>query len=94
MEARELPLEVLDMLYSLQSSDVLEAMGVPDRLRRGVLRVSLGDDTTPADVDAFLDAFDEVLATRSACKGGGAPLRNLFGRLEGVDSPSPTTKKS
>lgn len=38
-------------------SHVLTAMGVPDHVRNGAIRVSLGHRTTPDDVDAFVDAF-------------------------------------
>jgi len=38
-------------------SHVLLAMGVPEREARGALRITLGHDTTDADVDAFLEAL-------------------------------------
>src|SRR5215212_1121302 len=40
-----------------QISHVLTAMGVPDRLARGALRLTLGNTTVDADVDAALTAL-------------------------------------
>ena len=39
------------------ASDVLTAMGVPEEVARGALRVSYGWSSTEADRDAFLSAF-------------------------------------
>lgn len=47
---------------STQVSPVLQAMGVPDELGRGAVRVSLGKDNTPAQVDGFLQALGAVAA--------------------------------
>jgi cysteine desulfurase len=44
---------------TLAPSHVLEAMGA---LTHGNIRVSVGRDTTSADVDAFLDALPRVVA--------------------------------
>ncbi|MBW2253279.1 MAG: cysteine desulfurase [Deltaproteobacteria bacterium] len=46
---------------SLEPSPVLLAMGDPEP--QGALRISLGPQTTPAEVDAFLQVMDEVLET-------------------------------
>lgn len=43
-------------------SAVLAAMDVDPALAAGALRVSLGWDSTEADVNAFLDGFEQVLA--------------------------------
>lgn len=48
-------------------SDVLEAMGVPPKLRRGVLRISLGDATVESDLTQFLWALGEVLRSGEVC---------------------------
>lgn len=45
-----------------QSSHVLAAMGVPDLLAAGSLRLSLGWDSTDADVDAALRAVPAAVA--------------------------------
>ncbi|HET9702261.1 MAG TPA: cysteine desulfurase family protein [Burkholderiales bacterium] len=42
-------------------SAVLTAMGVPEELGRGAVRLSLGKDSTPAEVDGFLQALGRVL---------------------------------
>ncbi|HVF19202.1 MAG TPA: aminotransferase class V-fold PLP-dependent enzyme [Mycobacteriales bacterium] len=55
---------------SLQPSHVLAAMGV---LTHGNVRVSVGRDTTAADVDVLLDAVPEVVAGLRA-QGGTAGL--------------------
>lgn len=48
-------------------SHVLLAMGVPEAEARGALRITLGHDTTDADVDAFLAALpDAVVRARAA----------------------------
>lgn len=43
-------------------SHVLLAMGVPEREARGALRITLGPETTEADVDAFLAAIPAGVA--------------------------------
>ncbi len=52
---------------TLEPSPILEAMGV-DAERS--LRVSVGWDTTDADVDAFLDAFPDVVDRLRALRAG------------------------
>ncbi len=47
---------------SAEPSHVLTAMGVPARTARGALRVSFGRESSPADVDALLEALPRVLA--------------------------------
>jgi cysteine desulfurase len=42
---------------SLEPSHVLTAMGIPEELARGSLRVTLGKDNTPAEIERFLDVL-------------------------------------
>lgn len=44
-----------------EPSHVLRAMGVPDALALGSIRISLGKDSTETDVDGFLAALDQAL---------------------------------
>jgi cysteine desulfurase len=44
----------------VQPSHVLAAMGVPERLARGPIRVSLGPTTTESEVDSFVAAWIKV----------------------------------
>ena len=44
----------------VQPSHVLAAMGVPQRLARGAVRVSLGPTTTESDIDRFITAWIRV----------------------------------
>jgi cysteine desulfurase len=46
------------------SSATVDAMGLPEELRSGVLRVSLGDDSTAADVKKFVKAFVAVVESK------------------------------
>jgi cysteine desulfurase len=50
----------------LQPSHVLAAMGQPESLSGSNLRVSLGHDSTPADVAAFLEVLPAALARSGA----------------------------
>lgn len=47
---------------SLDPSHVLSALGVARNVAQGELRVSFGPQNTPADMQAFLEAFSEVVA--------------------------------
>jgi cysteine desulfurase len=47
---------------AMESSHVLRAMGVEPRLAKGALRLSLGHTTTPADVDAAIEAIVRSVA--------------------------------
>ncbi len=47
---------------SLDPSHVLTALGIQRNLAQGSLRVSLGPQTSQADVDSFLQAFKEVIS--------------------------------
>lgn len=47
--------------HSLEPSHVLTALSIPRDKALGSLRISLGPDTTKADISAFLDAFADVL---------------------------------
>jgi cysteine desulfurase len=55
-----------------QPSHVLLAMGVPDELVRGALRLTLGHTSTDADVDAALDALPAVV---ERARGAGLASR-------------------
>lgn len=46
---------------SLDPSHVLSALGVPRNLAQGLVRVSFGEYTEQAHIDAFLSAFEEVV---------------------------------
>ena len=48
-----------------QASHVLLAMGVPEALARGSLRFSFGHTSTPADVDAVVEAIGPVVERAS-----------------------------
>ena len=52
-------------------SHVLAAMGVPAALGEGAMRLSVGWNTTKADIDAFLDGFSDILARHRARHGKG-----------------------
>ena len=45
----------------VEASHVLSAMGIPDELARGAIRVSLGFGTTRDDIKSFLKAFGELI---------------------------------
>jgi cysteine desulfurase len=47
----------------VQASHVLAAMGVPELLARGAIRVSLGSTTSESDVDRFIGAWIKVSDT-------------------------------
>lgn len=49
--------------HSGRPSHVLAAMGLPEPVARGAIRVSLGPSNTAAEVDAFAAALAEVAAT-------------------------------
>ena len=48
---------------SLEPSHVLTAMGISEELARGSLRVTLGKDNTPAEIDRFLDVLPGIIAS-------------------------------
>ena len=50
-----------------KASHVLQAMGVPEEVATGFLRISFGPDTSEADVDAFLEEWRRI-ASRSAAR--------------------------
>jgi len=45
---------------------VLSAMGVPSELAGGALRISLGWNTTPADIQHFSAVWRKILARHGA----------------------------
>jgi len=47
----------------VQTSHVLEAMGVPPNLARAALRISLGWETTESDLDRLLNAWKKVVSS-------------------------------
>jgi cysteine desulfurase len=56
----------------VRASHVLAAMGVPVDLASGALRISLGRDTSAADIDAFLAAYTRVLVALTDRKAEAA----------------------
>ncbi|MFG0307082.1 MAG: cysteine desulfurase family protein [Phycisphaerales bacterium JB040] len=48
---------------SLEPSPVLRAMGIPDRVAHGSIRLSLGRDTTPDDVERGAEVIAGVVAS-------------------------------
>ncbi len=50
-------------------SHVLEAMGVPAALGECAMRLSVGWNSTKADIDAFLDGFNDILMRHRARRG-------------------------
>jgi cysteine desulfurase len=50
----------------VESSHVLAAMGVPEGLSRGAIRVSTGWSTTEADIERFLTVFSSTCESRTA----------------------------
>ncbi len=59
---------------SLEPSHVLTAMGIPPEIARSSLRLTVGKDTTDADIDHVLDVlprFVERLRSLGAVPGGG-----------------------
>jgi cysteine desulfurase len=54
------------------ASHVLKAMGVPAELADCALRLSVGWDSRPADIDAFLGGLNEVLARHRQRRGRAA----------------------
>jgi cysteine desulfurase len=55
--------------HSGRPSHVLAAMGLPEPVARGAIRVSLGPGNTAAEVDAFAAALAEVAATLPGAVG-------------------------
>ncbi len=47
---------------ALEPSHVLLAMGIPEKLARGSLRLSLGPDNTPDEIDTILRILPEVVS--------------------------------
>ena len=52
-------------------SHVLSAMGVPASVASGTIRLSLGPETTEAEIDTAVEALHGALAKQSAAAGGG-----------------------
>lgn len=44
----------------VEASHVLKAMGAPDEQAKGALRVSMGWNTTPAEIDRFLEIWSKL----------------------------------
>lgn len=58
---------------AVETSHVLQAMGVPDNLARGALRFSIGTDNTTDEIDRALQTVGEIV-THLRERHGGAPL--------------------
>jgi cysteine desulfurase len=52
------------------ASHVLAAMGVPDKLSSGAIRLSIGPTTRESEINLFLEAWMKLLAGLSKRKGG------------------------
>jgi cysteine desulfurase len=52
------------------ASHVLAAMGVPDKLSSGAIRLSIGPSTREGEINLFLEAWMKLLAGLSRRKGG------------------------
>ena len=52
------------------ASHVLAAMGLPEDLRSGAIRLSIGPSTSENEIDLFLKAWMKLLAALSRRKGG------------------------
>ncbi len=65
---------------SLEPSHVLTAMGLPGELARGSLRLSLGDDNSPGEIDCIIAGVTEAVSRirehsplwASYCSGNGS----------------------
>jgi cysteine desulfurase len=53
-------------------SHVLKAMGVPAELGECAMRLSVGWDSTAADIEAFLEGFNTVLGRHRQRRGKAA----------------------
>ena len=62
LEQREIYVSAGSACSRGHRSHVLEAMEVPGTLIDGAIRVSLGFETTEADVDGFLSGLGEAIA--------------------------------
>ena len=51
---------------SLRTSHVLAAMGMDEKAASEVIRVSIGRETTEADIARFLDAWRAIAGKRAA----------------------------
>ena len=49
-----------------KASHVLAAMGVPDEVAAGFLRISFGPETSESDVDAFLAEWQRIASRQRA----------------------------
>jgi cysteine desulfurase len=56
----------------VQPSEVLAAMGVDPALARGTIRASLGDSTTEAEVDRFVETWNIIAGSLLKERGGVA----------------------
>jgi len=63
---------------SLEPSHVLRAMGVPDELARGSLRLSVGKDNTMAQIERVLEVLPMVVERLRSL----SPLRRAASRRE------------
>jgi len=58
---------------STEPSHVLLALGLDRELAQGSLRLTLGRETTDADVDALLDALPPIVARLRVASGAAVP---------------------
>lgn len=48
-----------------KSSHVLDAIGVPDELKKGVIRISMGDETTLDEIKYFIKVVKKIIFSRN-----------------------------
>ena len=51
-----------------ESSHVMEAISAPKEIRNGVIRISLGDNNTKAEVKKFVSIFKKILLNSGSKK--------------------------
>jgi cysteine desulfurase len=51
------------------ASHVVKAMGVPEELLSGVIRISVSDDNTATEIQKFIDAFIKILRSKTCLLG-------------------------
>lgn len=71
---------------TLAPSHVLLAMGVPPAFLDNVLRISLGQGNTRADIDCFIDALQEELERFEPWARRDCPAAEQFARKAGRDT--------
>ena len=69
-------------------SHVLLAMGVPDDVASGALRLTFGHNSTSADVDAVLTALPGVVDRARRARGASRSAASVSGTAASASSPS------